>query len=617
MTISFAFLRFKFDYKSSMFKRAISVLSINDRRKVSLVVIIQILMGFLDLIGVAVIGVLGALAISGVGSNAPGNRVQAALKLMQIENFSFQSQAAILGIFATVLLVGRTLLSVFFTRRILFFLSRRGAFISTILVSRLLTKSLLTIQSRSTQDFLYSVTHGVNTVLLGIIGSAVMLISDTSLMIVMSLGLFLVDPVIALFSIIIFGVIGYLLYKLMHVRAKKLGSLGTRLSIQSNEKIVEVLSSYRESMVRNRRSFYAKEIGKLRVELADTQAELSFMPNISKYVIETSVIIGALIISACQFILQDATHAVATLAVFLSAGTRIAPAVLRLQQGAVQIRANIGTAGPTLDLIEELGNAELVEDLTDKLDLTHEGFEPQVLLKNVTFSYPGGAQPALDSVSLNIEPGTVVSIVGPSGAGKTTLIDVLLGVLDADSGIVLISNFPPHKTIAKWPGAISYVPQDVMVANGSIRENVSLGYPTNLATDSLIWNSLKIAHLQNHVENMEFELETQVGERGTRLSGGQRQRIGIARAMFTNPNLLVLDEATSSLDGETEANISDSINNLKGKVTVIMIAHRLSTVRNSDQVIYMDGGRVVSTGTFEAVRQAVPDFDKQAKLMGL
>jgi len=617
MNISFAFLRFKFDYKNSMFKRAISVLSKKDRRKVSLVVIIQILMGFLDLMGVAVIGVLGALAISGVGSNAPGNRVQAALKLMQIENFSFQSQAAILGIFATVLLVGRTLLSVFFTRRILFFLSRRGAFISTTLVSRLLTKSLLTIQSRSTQDFLYSVTHGVNTVLLGIIGSAVMLISDTSLMIVMSLGLFLVDPVIALFSIIIFGVIGYLLYKLMHVRAKKLGSLGTRLSIQSNEKIVEVLSSYRESMVRNRRSFYAKEIGKLRVELADTQAELSFMPNISKYVIETSVIIGALIISASQFILQDATHAVATLAVFLSAGTRIAPAVLRLQQGAVQIRANIGTAGPTLDLIEELGNPELVEDLTDKLDLTHEGFEPQVLLKNVTFSYPGGAQPALDSVSLYIEPGTVVSIVGPSGAGKTTLIDVLLGVLDADSGIVLISNFPPHKTIAKWPGAISYVPQDVMVANGSIRENVSLGYPTNLATDSLIWNSLKIAHLQNHVENMEFELETQVGERGTRLSGGQRQRIGIARAMFTNPNLLVLDEATSSLDGETEANISDSINNLKGKVTVIMIAHRLSTVRNSDQVIYMDGGRVVSTGTFEAVRQAVPDFDKQAKLMGL
>jgi len=617
MNISFAFLRFKFDYKNSMFKRAISVLSKKDRRKVSLVVIIQILMGFLDLMGVAVIGVLGALAISGVGSNAPGNRVQAALKLMQIENFSFQSQAAILGIFATVLLVGRTLLSVFFTRRILFFLSRRGAFISTTLVSRLLTKSLLTIQSRSTQDFLYSVTHGVNTVLLGIIGSAVMLISDTSLMIVMSLGLFLVDPVIALFSIIIFGVIGYLLYKLMHVRAKKLGSLGTRLSIQSNEKIVEVLSSYRESMVRNRRSFYAKEIGKLRVELADTQAELGFMPNISKYVIETSVIIGALIISASQFILQDATHAVATLAVFLSAGTRIAPAVLRLQQGAVQIRANIGTAGPTLDLIEELGNPELVEDLNDKLDLTHEGFEPQVLLKNVTFSYPGSAQPALDSVSLYIEPGTVVSIVGPSGAGKTTLIDVLLGVLDADSGIVLISNFPPHKTIAKWPGAISYVPQDVMVANGSIRENVSLGYPTNLATDSLIWNSLKIAHLQNHVENMEFELETQVGERGTRLSGGQRQRIGIARAMFTNPNLLVLDEATSSLDGETEANISDSINNLKGKVTVIMIAHRLSTVRNSDQVIYMDGGRVVSTGTFEAVRQAVPDFDKQAKLMGL
>jgi ABC-type multidrug transport system fused ATPase/permease subunit len=159
------------------------------------------------------------------------------------------------------------------------------------------------------------------------------------------------------------------------------------------------------------------------------------------------------------------------------------------------------------------------------------------------------------------------------------------------------------------------VPQDIFISNGTIRENVSLGYPLDEATDELVMEALQIAHLDSFVMSLPLGIDTPVGERGARISGGQRQRLGIARAMFTKPQLLVL--ATSALDGLTEASISDSINELKGRVTLVLIAHRLSTVLNADKIAYLSAGKVVSIGTFNEVRTRVPDFDIQAKLMGL
>ena len=197
------------------------------------------------------------------------------------------------------------------------------------------------------------------------------------------------------------------------------------------------------------------------------------------------------------------------------------------------------------------------------------------------------------------------------------MVDVLLGVLDPDSGSVRISGVTPLEAIAKWPGAIAYVPQDVLVTNGTIRENVALGYPLEAATDVLVNDAISIASLTDFVASLPEGLDTQLGERGAKISGGQRQRIGIARALFTKPKLLVLDEATSALDGGTEESISTDIHNLKGSTTVVLIAHRLSTVRDADLVLYMDKGEIVARGTFEEVRNSVPDFDRQAKLMGL
>ena len=611
------FARANKNWISRDFSRIARVLTNSDRRKLILVSIAQIGMGFLDLFGIAVIGILGALAITGVQSGQPGNRVSSALRFLQIETFSFQSQVAVLAILAGVLLAGRTFLSIYFTKRILYFLSLRGASISSQLIAKLLSQTLLKVQERTTQQTLYAVTVGVNSLVLGVIAVAVSLITDIALLIVIATGLLVVDPFIAVSSFLFFASIGFILYYLMNVRATALGTENAMLTIASNQKINEVFSSYRELIVRNRRSYYAREIGQQRMLLARTQAEISFMPNYSKYIFEIAVVIGAILISASQFVLHDAGRAIGTLAVFLAAGTRVAPAILRLQQGAVQIRGNMGAAQPTLDLLDELGEFIDFDSIDDRFDLVHENFSSKIEITKVSLTYPEKFLPAIHNVSIEINEATIVALVGSSGAGKTTLVDVLLGVLQPDSGEIKISGLAPLEAIAKWPGAISYVPQDVLIVDGSIRHNVTLGFPPSFVDDKQVMNAIEKSALGDFLKTLPEGLDTQVGEGGAKLSGGQKQRLGIARALFTNPKLLVLDEATSALDGDTESLITESIQNLKGFVTVVMIAHRLSTVRSADVVIYMNSGQVEAVGSFAEVRNQIPDFDRQAQLMGL
>ncbi len=604
-------------WRKTTIARSLSVLTRNDQKKIILVILIQISLSILDLIGVTLIGLLGALTITGVQSQPTSGRVYSFLKLIQLDSMSLQSQATILGLTAAIVLISRSLISVIISRKVLFFLSRRSAAISSRLISKLLTQSLLQIQEKTSQQTLYAVTQGVVTITVGILGTTITLIADSALIIVMAIGLFYVDPAISIGTFFIFGLIAFVMYRLLHKRARYLGEMDTALGIASSEKIMEVLLSYRESVVRNRRHYYSKEIGKLRLAQANTIAEMSFVPSISKYVIETAVVFGALFIGVSQFLTRDAVHAIATLSVFLAAGTRIAPAILRMQQGALQIKGSLGTASPTLELIERLGTKEELSATSDELDLMHVGFISEIQVDSVTLTYPHTRAAAVREVSFSIQPGEFVAFVGSSGAGKTSLIDLLLGVLQPDSGKVLISGMKPLEAVSTWPGSISYVPQDVAIANGTFRENVSLGFPASEVDDHQVWKCLEIAQLKTFVEKLPNGLDSQVGERGTSLSGGQKQRLGIARALFTNPLLLVLDESTSALDGNTEASISESIIKLRGEVTVIMIAHRLSTIMKADKIFYLENGTLKAAGTFEEVRALVPEFENQALLMGL
>ena len=611
-----------FDYRSRFLEKsavgkALLILDKQDRVKLGFITGIQILMDFLDLLGVIAIGALGALAVQGIESKTPGNRVGFLLRLLHLQSQTLQTQVAILGIGAGVLLIAKTALSIFFTRKTFFFLSYRSAKISADLVSKILSKNLLYIQRRGTQETLFMVTDGIKGILVDMLAISVTVVTDIFLLGIIAVGLLVVDPVVACATALLFALVGFSLYRLMQVRAKDLGLQNTELRIRNNQKILEVLNSYRESVVRNRRKYYSDQIGKMRYSLANVTAEYSFMPYISKYTIESTAVIGLLVLSGIEFGSKNAVHAVSTLAVFMAASSRIAPAALRIQQGLISIKQATGSSESTFTLIEEL--RETSDDISDPSDysFTYTDFVPSLIIEDVSFEYTESSNFSLSKMTINIPAGSSVAIVGPSGAGKTTLVDLILGILEPNAGKVLISGLVPSEAFKKWSGAIAYVPQNVMVSTGTIRENVGLGYPPEIATDQLVLNALQIAQLDSQVLAMPGGLDSPVGENGSQISGGQRQRLGIARAMFTKPKLLVLDEATSSLDGQTEADVTAAIQSLRGRATVIVVAHRLSTARAADQVIYVENGHILAIGKFDEVRSAVPNFDQQALLLGL
>jgi len=604
-------------FADSVVLTCFNVFGKRDKIKILFVLVAQVLLSILDLIGVALVGVVGALAIRGVSSQNPGDRVSKLLDFFNLEGFSYQNQIVIIGLCSALFLISRTLLSAYFTYRSLIFLSKKSAQLTSSLLNKLLAQPILRIKQKTSTETLYALTDGVRTVTLEILGSIIILISDISLLLVMAIGLLYVDTVIALTTFIIFGSISYLLYRLMHLRAISHGKNVSEMSIKSNEKILEILNSYREAFVRNRRFHYSREIERIRSKFYISNAEIQFLPSLSKYIIEASVVLGAISIGFVQFSTQDSSRAIANLLIFMAAGSRIAPALLRVQQSAVALNVAQGRAKPALSLISDLKDSPYLPAEIDVHSFNHADFNPEVVIDGISFKYPGSSSHAIKNLNLTIKPGTTTAIVGTSGAGKTTLVDILLGVLNPTSGSVSISGIHPSDAIKKWSGAIGYVPQQTFMLNGTIADNIKMGFQSISNESSQIKAALSSSHLNDFVDSLPNGINECVGDGGTRLSGGQKQRLGIARALFTSPLLLVLDEATSSLDGITEADISNSIKELKGSVTVVLIAHRLSTVRTADKVVFLDKGEIVAEGSFDEVRKKSPDFDRQASLMGL
>ena len=589
----------------------------NDRKKIFLITIAQVLSNFLDLIGVALLGVLGSLAISGSASRNPGSRVQSVLKLLNLENNTIQSQAAIIGIMAATFLVTKTLFSLFFARRTMYFLTYRSAKLTESLISKLLSQSLQDIKKNSVQENIYALTGGVGSLVNSIAAAAIFTISDLSLTIIMLFGLFYIDPVVCLLTIIMYVGIAAILYLLTGRRMHLLGMKQSKLSIKNQEMIREILGTYREAVVGGKRAYYVQEVRNHQFSIAKNNAEFSFFPNISKYVLEITVILGVFFISATQFYLYNAERSVAVLSVFLISSARIAPAVLRIQQSMIQMKGALGVAAPALKLIDQLHSVDTPEMVIKKFNRDYPILRGEIVLKNINFKYKETSSFGIEDLNLVIESGTVNAIVGRSGSGKTTLVDIMLGVINPTEGEILISGKAPREIISDFPGLLAYVPQDVFIINGTLKENICLGYNPQEIPSELIYNALKKAQLFDFVENLPEKLETYVVDNGSNLSGGQRQRIGIARALITEPKLLVMDESTSSLDGETESDLTNAIISLKRQTTMILIAHRLSTVRNADKVIYLEEGKILASGTFNDVRRKIPDFDKQSKLMGL
>lgn len=613
----------KVRWKNSSFEKSMRLLTKCDQKKIILIALIQVFISFLDLFGIFTFTLLGSLAYGQFRNQTPPGGVQRILELFSISNLQFETQCFVLICVSLLSLGGRTLFSIFFTRRILFFLSLYSAKISSAIVTKLLSQSLLFIQGKPSQQFLYASTRGVEYIFIDIIATSLVLLTDISLLLILLVAFAILDPLITLQLLVVFFITVYFLNRFMRQKVINLGNVSSELNISSNSLLQGILDSFRLIFVSQRQSFFADAFLRKRHDLSKVMAEISFMPYISKYVFEIILIFGIAIVGLFQIVFNDNTRAIQTILLVFAASTRLAPSLLRIQSGLISIQRGIGQASSTFQLLDELGDlheleagklghANLNSSFRPKTEIV-----PEIRVDGISFNYPNAAIAAISDVTLFIPAGAYVAIVGPSGSGKSTLADLMLGVLIPTKGTVTISDLPPFSASSKWPGAISYVPQDTVIMDGTFRENIAFGYrPEEVPSESFV-QTLSSSSLQEFIANQPEGLESQVGERGTKMSGGQRQRLGLARALLTQPRILVLDEATSSLDGETEEIISNNLADLRGNTTVVVIAHRLSTVRKADIVIYLSGGKVLAIGNFEEVRLIVPAFEAQANLMGL
>lgn len=574
--------------------------------------IIQALTGLLDLAGIVLIGVIGSLALRGVVSSSALNpTVSKLIELAQLENQTLTFQVVVLSFSAGVCLVGRSIFAFLVSSRIFHFLGNEGALLSSTLINKIVRKDLAQIEKLTRQETVFILTSGSNKAALDVAGSLVLVLADLASLFLIVITLFVLDPATAAITISLFGILGFLLFSHLKNKASNLGTTNSKLFVDINNSILNTLDNIRFIRTANLMDVRVSEFNNLRYLQSKALAELSVMPYISKYVFEIVLVFGALMISALQFVLHDSIHAITTLTVFLAAGGRLAPAALRLQQSSLLIRANISYTFPVLELYNEVEKGTPgIPSIGDTSK-----FRGNIELANVHYCYPESDAFALKDVNLTITQGGLTAIVGPSGAGKSTLVDVILGLNTPQSGKVSISDVPPLQAFSKWPGKVSYVPQRTNLIDGTIAENIAYG--RNIEYENQILDAVKMANLEGLISGLSLGIDTPVGELGSRLSAGQQQRIGIARALFSRPELLVMDEATSALDALTERDLTDSLSKLRETVTVVVVAHRLSTILDADKVVYISNGEILAEGNMNEVRRKVPEFNTQAEILGI
>ena len=609
-------------------RKGISLLPRDKRRLLFLATGVQVSLGVLDLLGIALIGLVAAIAVSGLGVSSVPTWLQSALASLGLGDLTISQLSVVIALAAVLVLVLKTLLSALMTRRITRFLANRQADVSVRLAREFLSRPLIDVQRWTTPEAIYALGSGVAAATVMLLGSAIIIASEVFLFTIVGAALMIYDPILTITATIFFAVIVLFMHRVLGTWTARNSAVLRDASIDTLTAVSEALSTYRETTVMNRRDLYVGRYESLVGRYAGATATGSFIQEIPKYVLEAALYLGVLLLGIVQFLTKDWAAAAATVALFLAAGSRVIPAMLRLQGAGITIRNGSVQAQPTFYLYDFLQHKNV--DSTDRpqkrmtAEVIHEHiasgypeFVAKVRVDDVSLTYPGASDKALSGVSFSAAPGTSVALVGATGSGKSTLADVILGVLQPNSGSVSISGKSPRAAVNAWPGVIAYVPQAVALVAGTIRDNVALGLPQEIIDDELVWEALRRAHLADFLINNREGLDTAVGERGFKLSGGQRQRLGIARALYTRPRLLVLDEATSALDAETEQSIVETLVELEGEVTTITVAHRLATVRNADQVLYMKRGRIEAQGSFEEVRSQVDDFARAAALLGL
>ena len=450
---------------------------------------------------------------------------------------------------------------------------------------------------RNSAQLLRNATSEVQLFTGGAIVPGMLLLTETMVLLGLCVLLLVVEP---LGTLIVVGVLGAAVWGFHRFTRRQIARWGEARQYHEGYRIQHLqqgLGGVKEVKLLGREAEFLRQYSghnKQSVRAAQLQFTLQQMPRLWLEVLAVGGLAALVFTIVSQGRALDAV--LPTLGLFAAAAFRLMPSVNRLINAIQSVRYSL----PVINVLhEELQLGGVSTDVGSSSAAAP--FGELLELYQVSYSYPGATSPSLSELSLVVRRGESVGLIGPSGAGKSTLVDILLGLLAPDAGEMRVDGKNVQHALRGWQNQIGYVPQSIYLIDDSLRRNVAFGLPDDQIDDDAVWRAIRAAQLEEFVKALPQGLNTQVGERGVRLSGGQRQRIGIARALYHDPSVLVLDEATSSLDTATERGVMDAVRALHGAKTVIIVAHRMSTVADCDRLYRLERGRVVETGEPEHV----------------
>ena len=579
------------------------------------IVTTRVFTNLLDVFGLMAIGLLGSMLASGLSENSRADFGPLTIEIQS--NMTYVWVIVVVAVF----FISKSLVSAILLRLVSMYLARIEHQFADEIAKYIYSGSLSRMRQYSRGDIHFALTQSSMLSVSGLLMSGSALVTETALFLSVFAVFLLVDPLTAVFISFYFIILVLAFQLAINGRLKTIGQRISHSSVGVTNSIQDLTNAFREIMIFGKRLFFLSLFSRHRQQYALDFARLSFFQGLPRFFVESALMFGVLALIGYQFLRGDLTDGLVTAAIFLAGGVRMMGALLPIQGAVASIKANGPQAALAQGLLEsarettdESGESLAIVQPTMSLE-KNSSQGSSVLFDNVVFQHLDGDRPVLKGVSLQISPGSFAAFIGPSGAGKTTLADLVLGINSPTSGAVLLDGMPPALRREQKPGIVSYVPQDPGVVSGTIAGNVALGVTDSDVDEDRVWDALRKAQLAEFVEALPEGINTYLGKQSEALSGGQRQRLGLARALYTRPRLLVLDEATSALDARTESEISSTVAELRATTTVIVVAHRISTIQDADVVFVVEDGRISASGSFSEVRREVPLVEEYVRLM--
>jgi ABC-type multidrug transport system fused ATPase/permease subunit len=596
-------------------KQSLAFMSRKERTKWYLLTGARATLSVLDLAGILAIGfVVTSTAIFLTQGSSP-NRI--------LEFAGFQIPAVTAQTLPSVALVilftflAKALLSIIITKRSAYFVATVEAKAAKSIAEKVFGGDLSQVRLKSRDEMAYAIQFGSPAAFNNLLNFTSTVIAEGSLFLLICLGFLLVDVWATLAAVIYFSLIAAVIQYFVGTLMVRAGEKSARGTIDANGAVSDLIAVFRELSVLGLRQRLIERMYKSRVSAADSSATQTYLSSMPRYIVEAALIVGVAAFILVQTFSGDIVSSATTIGVFLSGGFRLTAAMLPLQSALLSIKASLPASNSVHEILADKSFAH--PTLASHSELDQGSIRPsssnpiQVHLERVSFAYPGSENFAIQGLSLEIMAGQQVAFIGPSGAGKSTIADIICGVLVPTEGRSTTSSQSPPGSNEGFP--VAYVPQKPGLVSGSVAQNVALGMDQVEINETGVWDSLESAHLTEIVRSLPKGIHTELGNYQDGLSGGQIQRLGLARALYTKPGLLVMDEATSALDAESESEIARALDQMRGQVTVVLIAHRLNTVQHADKVFLIDKGQLVDQGTFQELVKRNSSVEKLVALM--